>query len=112
MIFFLFFDTTSINAYVNVIFYVYSFSFFHPVYQYTQRERNAVFDIKIYTFSNATPVTNDKQSTEKKSCYVHEHDKLFTIIGNKSKYICRVLYETSLSMKGKKCYRDFYLYIQ
>lgn len=55
---------------------------------------------------NATPVTNDEQSIEKKSCYVHEHDKLFTIIGNKSKYICRVLYETSLSMKGRKCYRE------
>lgn len=47
---------------------------------------------------NARQITNDEQSTEKKLYYVRKYDQLFTIIGNKTKYI-RVLYETSLREK-------------
>jgi len=95
-----FFDTMSIDAYINIIFYVYSFFFL------SYCKCNVVFDIKIYTTLRG--LLTNKQSTEKESRYVRKHDKLFTIIGNKSKYIFRVLYETSLSVKGRNCYRDFY----
>lgn len=57
---------------------------------------------------DTTRVLNDQQSIGEKSCYAREYDELFTIIGSKSKYICRVLYETSLSMKERNCCRDFY----
>jgi len=86
---------------ILILFFI-PFSSFHSTYC----KCNVVFDIKIYTTLRG--LLTNKRSTEKESRYVRKHDKLFTIIGNKSKYIFRVLYETSLSVKGRNCYRDFY----